>query len=108
MFLLSELPVTYQPLLQPGTRPIPVSFAGHADSVGIGNENWRTFFDDPYLVQLIDTALGSNLDLRIATQRIEGARAAYAYTQGFLAPQVNLVASAGLDRYGAVYPEWGR
>ena len=33
---------------------------------------------------------------------LKQARAAYSYTQGFLLPQVNLGASAGVDRYGAV------
>ena len=89
-----------KPLLRPTDRPLPVSFGGHTDSVGIASQNWRTFFADPNLVQLIDTALGSNLDLRIATQRIEAARAAFEYSRGFLAPQVNAVGSAGVDRYG--------
>lgn len=98
-FLLSscQLPAT---LLRPATRPVPVAFAGQSDSAGIASQNWRTFFDDQNLVALIDTALTSNLDLRIATQRIEQARAAFAYSRGFLAPQANAVASAGLDRYG--------
>lgn len=88
-----------KPLLQPSARPVPVSFGGHADSVGIASQNWRTFFADPNLAQLIDTALAGNLDLRIATQRIEAARGAFEYNRGFLAPQVNAVASAGIDRY---------
>ncbi|QJW92317.1 TolC family protein [Spirosoma taeanense] len=88
------------PVLQPTARPMPVSFAGSSDSAGIASLNWRTFFGDPNLVELIDTALASNLDLRIATQRIEQARATFAYSRGFLAPQVNAVGSAGVDRYG--------
>ncbi|GAB3511461.1 TolC family protein [Spirosoma knui] len=79
---------------------MPVSFAGQTDSASIANQNWRTFFADPNLVQLIDTALAGNLDLRIATQRIEQARATFEYSRGFLAPQINAVASAGVDRYG--------
>ncbi|WP_461136775.1 TolC family protein [Spirosoma lituiforme] len=89
-----------RPLLHPSARPMPVSFAGRADTLGIASQNWRTFFADAHLVQLIDTALRGNLDLQIATQRIEAARAAFDYTRGFLAPQVNAVASAGVDRYG--------
>jgi len=81
------------------SRAVPDSFAGQTDSVGIGGQRWRTFFDDEQLVALIDTALAQNFDLRIATQRIEQARANYGYSQGFLLPQVNAVASAGVDRY---------
>ncbi|GAB3543939.1 TolC family protein [Spirosoma fluminis] len=79
---------------------MPVSFAGQTDSASIASQSWRTFFADPNLVQLIDTALVGNLDLRIATQRIEQARATFEYSRGFLAPQINAVASAGVDRYG--------
>ncbi|GAB3939631.1 TolC family protein [Spirosoma harenae] len=89
-----------KPLLQPSASPIPVTFADQSDSIGIASQNWRDFFADQNLIQLIDTALAGNLDLRIATQRIESARAAFAYTRGYLAPQVNAVASAGVDRYG--------
>ncbi len=87
-------------LLPPVARPVPVTFTGQTDSVGIGGQHWRTFFDDEQLVALIDTALAQNFDLQIATQRIEQARAGFMYSQGFLLPQVNAMASAGLDRYG--------
>lgn len=85
---------------QPTHRAVPTTFGGITDTTGIASQNWRTFFADENLVALIDTALAGNLDLRIATQRIEEARAAFNYTRGFLAPQVNAVASAGVDRYG--------
>lgn len=97
-------------VMQPTHQPVPTTFAGRAapnaqalpgpDSVGIANQSWRTFFSDENLVALIDTALSGNFDLRVATQRIEQARASFDYTRGFLAPQVNAVGSAGLDRYG--------
>jgi outer membrane protein, multidrug efflux system len=84
----------------PTARPVPGTFDGHADTVGIASQSWRTFFADEPLVALINTALAQNLDLRMATQRIEQARATFRYTRGFLAPQVNAVASAGVDRFG--------
>jgi multidrug efflux system outer membrane protein len=99
LFLFTSCQVP-RPMLQPRATSTPVSFLGASDSVGIASRTWRTFFDDPYLVQLIDTALVGNLDLRIATQRIELARASFEYSRGFLAPQVNAVTSVGVDRYG--------
>ena len=81
-------------------RPVPVSFGGNADSVGIADQNWHSFFGDESLVALIDTALLGNLDLRIATQRIDQARATFDHSRGFMAPQVNAVVSAGVDRFG--------
>lgn len=89
-----------RPLLRPAKPAVPTAFAGSRDSAGIAGQNWRQFFDDPNLVQLLDTALAGNLDLRIATQRIEQARATFEHSRGFLAPQINAVASAGVDRYG--------
>ncbi|GAB4035185.1 TolC family protein [Spirosoma gilvum] len=89
-----------KPLLRPTKQSIPASFARQTDSTSMAAQSWRTFFADSDLVRLIDTALTSNLDLRIATQRIEVARANFEYSRGFLTPQVNAVASAGVDRYG--------
>lgn len=89
-----------KPLPHPAARPLPVAFSQSTDSASIASQSWRTFFDDPYLGQLIDTALAGNIDLRIAAQRIELARAAFDYTHGFLAPSVNAIVSAGVDRYG--------
>src|SRR2546426_3937108 len=39
--------------------------------------DWRDFFDDPRLQQLIGLALENNRDLRIAALRVEQARAQY-------------------------------
>ena len=100
LLALSSCQLPYQAVRHTGARPVPVSFSGSMDSASISNQPWGAFFADSNLVQLIDTALAGNLDLQIATQRIEQARASYNYTQGFLAPQINLAASAGLDRYG--------
>ena len=92
-----QLPKT---ALLPTARPVPTMFGNQRDTVGIATQNWRTFFGDEPLVALIDSALSGNFDLRIATQRIEQARATFDYSRGFLAPQVNTAASVGLDRYG--------
>ncbi|RYC68127.1 efflux transporter outer membrane subunit [Spirosoma sordidisoli] len=90
-------------LHQPAPTPVmmtPPSFTGNADSAGIGEQPFRSLFTDPNLVALIDTALVRNLDVKIALQRIEGARATYSISQGALLPQVDAVAAAGVDRFG--------
>jgi len=79
---------------------VPNTYAGTADSASIGNQPYRSLFTEPNLVALIDTALSRNLDLNIARQRIEVARANVGISQGLLLPQVDAVATAGLDRYG--------
>ncbi|WP_460934700.1 efflux transporter outer membrane subunit [Spirosoma humi] len=88
---------------QPTSTPVvsvPQSFAGNADSSGIGEQPFRLLFTDPNLVALIDTALVNNLDQKIALQRINVARATFGISQGALLPQVDAVATAGLDRFG--------
>ena len=51
-----------------------------------GLRRLRELFNDPLLVQLIDTALTRNLDLQVALQRVEMARAGVRASD--LAPQV--------------------
>ncbi|SFB94118.1 TolC family protein [Spirosoma endophyticum] len=79
---------------------LPVSFAGSDDSTTIGRLPRQTLFADKNLVQLIDTALTQNPDLRMALQRIEMAQASFQISRGALLPSVNAVAAAGVDRYG--------
>lgn len=70
------------------------------DSASIADQPWRTFFNDPQLVGLIDTALHNNLDLQMAVRRVEQSRAALIAARGALLPTVNGAASAGVDRWG--------
>lgn len=57
---------------------------------------WWTNFNDPVLVNLIETGFKENLDLKIAIARIRQARATYGISQGGLFPSVG--ASASYDR----------
>jgi multidrug efflux system outer membrane protein len=61
---------------------------------------WRDYFADPGLVSLIRQALETNLDLRIALQRIELARAGVAASTGALLPQVDLSMGVGVRKFG--------
>ncbi|OON68942.1 efflux transporter outer membrane subunit [Hymenobacter sp. CRA2] len=81
---------------------VPAAFgpAAAADSTSIADKPWREFFNDRQLVGLIDTALQNNLDLQIAVQRVEQARAVLIGARGALLPSVNGVAAAGVDRWG--------
>lgn len=56
--------------------PVPQQFAANtATDSSMGNISWRNLFADPNLQQLIDTALASNVDMQLATKRIEAAEA---------------------------------
>jgi outer membrane protein TolC len=85
------------------SSPLPTSFtpsAAATDTLHAGAQPWRQFFQDPALTALIDTALRQNLDLQLALQRVEGARAQYLARRGALLPTVSVAASAGADRFG--------
>lgn len=79
----------------------PASFGGTtADTVNAATTDWRTYFNDPQLVQLIDTALARNLDLEMALQRVEMARAGARAARGVQLPTVGLNTTAAMRRFG--------
>lgn len=80
-----RLPEAYETApRQPSVAPIP----------------WREYFKDGELIQLVTRALEHNLDLRIALQRIEVARAGVRQATGAQFPQVALVAGSGIRKFG--------
>ncbi|MBJ6109873.1 efflux transporter outer membrane subunit [Hymenobacter sp. BT523] len=84
-----------------GAPAVPTAFTQPtADTTSAGRQPWRQFFQDPALTALIDMALRQNLDLQVALQRVETARANYLARRGALLPTVAAAASAGADRYG--------
>lgn len=59
------------------------------DAVKVPNLNWREFFTDERLKQVIETALKNNRDLRIAALNVEKARAMYGISRAELFPAIN-------------------
>lgn len=81
--------------------PLPDTFIGAgADTVNAVASSWRQYFSDAHLVSLIDTALSNNLDLKMAMQRIEMAKAGVLASRGALLPSVDVGTSAGLSKFG--------
>ena len=65
----------------------PLTFSGHeSDALSSGRINWRTYFNDPFLAKLIDTALVRNFDLKMALQQIEIANALHKISKGASVP----------------------
>ena len=58
---------------------------------------WRKFFTDLYLQQLIEIALKNNRDLRVATLNIEKAQASYRVQRADLLPSVNAVGGGSIQ-----------
>lgn len=89
-----------QPVEQRAQIKTPATFAGESDSTGIGEVQWKTFFNDRHLAALIDTALQNNLDLKMAVQRIEMARANIMVAHGAMMPVVTGDVSGGGRKFG--------
>ncbi len=62
---------------------------------------WREFFSEPKLQSLIETALASNRDLRLAALNMERARALYGIQRAELLPTVEATANGNLQRLPA-------
>lgn len=97
--LLAGCATLEDPLKAP-REGLPVSFDSLTDSTNVANLDWRVYFSDPLLVQLLDTAMARNLDLRMALQRVEVARAGARFARGEQLPVVGANVTAAQRRYG--------
>jgi multidrug efflux system outer membrane protein len=73
-------------------NPVPDSF---------GDKGWWEIYQDPLLLQLIETALANNFDVRIAAARVDEARAQLGVARLQQLPQVSLGAGAQRARTSA-------
>lgn len=60
------------------------------DSTGLATLDWRELFTDPYLQQLIESALANNVDMRTAYLRVEQAKASLQTARLSFLPSFNL------------------
>jgi NodT family efflux transporter outer membrane factor (OMF) lipoprotein len=81
-------------------KSVPEAYAEKRDTVNMSDINWRKFFTDPDLLNLIDTALRRNQELNIALQEIDIARNDVRFRQGPLAPMVAARLGAGVEKVG--------
>lgn len=65
-----------------------------ADTSSIADIQWKNFFTDATLQQLIDSAISNNYDMQIALKNIESSRLLFKQTKFNYTPQVNLNVSA--------------
>lgn len=76
--------------------PLPEQYAQGGDATqNPAQLNWRTFFEDPNLATLIDTAISNNKEVNILLQRINMAQNEVLARQGEYKPFVG--AGAGLE-----------
>lgn len=70
---------------------IPANYLSQSsDSSNLGSIGWKTFFNDTKLINLIDTALIRNYDLRYALQQIEISKTYYTMSRKAVFPSLQL------------------
>ncbi|MFV8464785.1 TolC family protein [Flavobacterium sp. LB1P62] len=94
--------VSCTPAIAPlaASKPVPESFDRSTDTANISTTPWRTYFKDPNLISLIDTALKNNQELMITLQEIEIAKNDIRVKKGLLLPSVGIGAGAGVEKVG--------
>ncbi len=85
---------------QSENKSVPISYSTNTDSTNTGAVQWRKFFTDPYLQQLIDTAIQNNQELKMALQEIEIARSGIRVSEGALFPTVGIRGGMGVEKVG--------
>jgi NodT family efflux transporter outer membrane factor (OMF) lipoprotein len=80
---------------------VPETFTiGSSDTANTANINWKDFFEDPYLVALIDSALENNKELNIIKQTIDIANNEVQVRKGEYLPFVSAVVGADVEKVG--------
>lgn len=99
VLLMQSCAILKKPILNPEPN-IPKQYAGSRDSTQTELLSWRTYFTDPNLVALIDTALSNNRELQILKQEIAIANLEVKAKKGEYLPFVNYGSAMGIDHSG--------
>jgi len=82
-------------------RSTPASWGSNTqDTTNTSTLPWRSFFTDPNLVTLIDTALKNNQELMITLQEVEIAKNEIRFKQQPLLPTVGVKGGIGVEKVG--------
>lgn len=81
-------------------RSVPADYGDLQDSTNTANIQWKQFFTDQNLVNLIDSGLKHNQELMINLQEIEIAKNDILFRQGPLRPIVSAKIGGGVEKVG--------
>ena len=96
---------TLGPRYQRPAVPVPPAYRGEtapASAASLADTKWPDLFQDPTLKQLIAAALEQNLDLALAAERVEEARAQFRITGANRYPFLYAQAGFAGDRYSLI------
>ena len=85
---------------QPVSGRVPEAYNASRDTTNTAVRPWRSFFTDPDLISLIDTALKNNQELLSTLQEVEIARNEIRAKKGEFLPRVGVGVGAGLEKVG--------
>lgn len=81
-------------------KHVPASYANSTDTSNIAGIHWKSYFNDPYLIALIDSALLHNQELNIVLREIAMSNNEVMARRGEYLPFVQLRAGALTDKSG--------
>ncbi len=84
-------------------KTLPDTFTQTVDKnegITVASVNWREYFTDNNLQNLLDEEVKNNPDLQMALQRIEISRSSVKLANGALLPQVSLNVGGSVRRFG--------
>lgn len=79
---------------------MPTAYNQSKDTINDATIQWRNYFNDPYLIALIDTALKNNQELNIVLQEIQISNYEIMARKGEYLPFANIRGGALADRAG--------
>lgn len=92
-----KIPAIVQPV---ENKTVPAAYVNSTDTTNMATTQWRNFFTDKNLVNLIDTALKNNQELMITLQEIEMAKNDIKTRKGQLIPTVGGKIGLGVEKVG--------
>jgi NodT family efflux transporter outer membrane factor (OMF) lipoprotein len=81
-------------------KSVPAGFNNAQDTVNMATVKWKSYFTDPNLASLIDTALKNNQELNITLQEIAISQNEITARKGEYLPFVGVRAGAGVEKVG--------
>jgi len=81
-------------------KSVPESYTNNKDTANMAELDWKRFFTDPKLVNLIDTAIKRNQELMITLQEVQIAKNDIKFKQGALLPTVTGRLGLGVEKVG--------
>lgn len=98
LFLLSACSISKDVALPANVTPVSYRDVVNADSSSIADIQWKQFFSDGQLQQLIDSAIKNNYDMQTAVKNIEAAQLLFKQSKLGYLPEAKLQTTGSVSR----------